>query len=168
MNFAVTSQLGAPVARNGIGSTFKYLLHRLTATDAGWAAIALRIPVGIIFAAHGAQKLFGWFGGYGFEGTSQWMASIGLEPGYLMALLAGSAEFFGGLALIIGLLVRPAAALLAFTMVVAILAVHIGNGLFVANGGYEYGLALLAAAVSLTISGAGRASMDRLLAVSRG
>ena len=137
------------------------LINRLLATDAGFGPLALRIPVGIIFVAHGAQKLFGAFGGYGLEGTGQWMASIGLAPGYLMALLAGSAEFFGGLALLLGLLVRPAAAALAFAMAVAILAVHIGKGLFVSNNGYEYGLALLAVAVALLISGAGRASVDR-------
>jgi putative oxidoreductase len=116
--------------------------------------------------AHGAQKLFGWFGGYGLEGTGQWMASIGLAPGYLMALLAGSAEFFGGLALIIGLLVRPAAAVLAIAMLVAIFSVHVGNGLFMSKNGYEFGLALLAVSVSLLLSGAGRASIDA--ALSRG
>ena len=129
------------------------LLQRLTATDAGWAPLALRLPVGIIFVAHGAQKLFGWFGGHGLTGTGQWMASIGLEPGLLMALLAGGAEFLGGLALILGLLVRPAAAALAVTMVVAILAVHIGNGLFMSNNGYEFGLALLAASVDTRLAG---------------
>jgi putative oxidoreductase len=138
-------------------------IDRLFATDASWSPLALRVPVGIIFAAHGAQKLFGWFGGYGLEGTGQWMASIGLAPGYLMALLAGSAEFFGGLALILGLLVRPAAAVLAFTMAMAILSVHIGKGLFMANNGYEFGLALMVVALSLAISGAGRASLDALL-----
>ena len=141
-----------------------HLVQRLLSTQAGWSALALRLPVGIIFAAHGAQKLFGWFGGYGLQGTGQWMASIGLEPGVLMALLAGSAEFFGGLALILGLLVRPAAAVLALTMVVAIVTVHIGNGLFMSNNGYEFGLALLAASVSLAISGAGRTSLDATLA----
>lgn len=139
------------------------LINRLLSTNAGWAALTLRIPVGIIFIAHGAQKLFGWFGGYGLEGTGQWMASIGLAPGYLMALLAGSGEFFGGLALIIGLLVRPAAAVLAIAMLVAIFAVHIGNGLFMSNNGYEFALALLAVAVSLMLSGAGRASIDAML-----
>lgn len=140
------------------------LVRKITATKAGWAPLVLRVPVGVIFAAHGGQKLFGWFGGHGLEGTGQWMASIGLQPGYLMALLAGSAEFFGGLALLLGLLVRPASIVLAFTMVVAILAVHIGNGLFMSNNGYEFGLALLAVAVSLAISGAGRASIDAALA----
>jgi len=140
------------------------LINKLLDTDAGWGALALRIPVGIIFAAHGAQKLFGWFGGYGLEGTGQWMDSIGLSPGFLMALLAGGTEFFGGLALIIGLLVRPASAALAFAMVIAIFSVHIQNGLFMSNNGYEFGLALLAASVSLMFSGAGRASVDRLVA----
>ncbi len=140
------------------------LINRLVATDSGWSALALRIPVGIIFAAHGAQKLFGWFGGYGLEGTGQWLDSIGLAPGYLMALLAGGAEFFGGLALIIGLLVRPAAAALVFAMLVAIFSVHIDKGLFMSNNGYEFALALLAASLSLTFSGAGRASVDAVLA----
>lgn len=140
------------------------LVQPLLATDAGWSPLALRLPLGIIFAAHGAQKLFGWFGGYGLEGTGQWMASIGLAPGYLMALLAGGAEFFGGLLLILGLLVRPATAVLAVTMLVAIFGVHIGNGLFMSNNGYEFALALLAAVVALAISGAGRASLDAALA----
>lgn len=139
------------------------LLQRLLATDAGWGTLALRIPAGIIFAAHGGQKLFGWFGGYGLAGTGQWMDSIGLSPGYAMALLAGSAEFFGGLALLAGLLVRPAAAVLGFTMLVAIFSVHIGKGLFMANNGYEFGLALLAIAVSLVVTGAGKASVDGAL-----
>ena len=140
--------------------------QRLLAPGSGWGPLALRIPVGLIFMAHGAQKLFGSFGGYGLEGTGQWMGSIGLAPGYLMALLAGSAEFFGGLALVLGLLVRPAATALAFAMLVAIFAVHIDKGLFVANNGYEFGLALFAVAVSLVVSGAGRASLDAAL-VSR-
>ena len=128
------------------------------------SALALRIPVGIIFIAHGAQKLFGAFGGYGLEGTGQWMASIGLEPGYTLAFLAGSAEFFGGIALLVGLLTRPAAVVLAITMLVAIISVHISNGLFMANNGYEYALALLAASVSLMFSGAGKLSIDSAIA----
>lgn len=144
------------------------LIQNLVATKGGWGPLALRIPVGIIFTAHGAQKLFGWFGGYGLEGTAQWLGSIGLNPGYLMALLAGGAEFFGGLALIAGLLVRPAAAVLAFAMLVAIFSVHISHGLFMSNNGYEFALALLAVVISLTLSGAGRASLDTLLAKSGG
>jgi putative oxidoreductase len=139
------------------------LINRILSTNAGWAPLALRIPVGIILVAHGGQKLFGLFGGYGLAGTGQWMDSVGIHPGQLMALLAGSAEFFGGLALLFGLLVRPAAAMVAFTMVVAILGVHLSHGLFMANNGYEYALALLAVTVALLISGAGRASVDAAL-----
>ncbi len=138
-------------------------LNSIFESNAGLGATALRIPVGMILAAHGAQKLFGWFGGYGLEATGQWLASVGFEPGYLMALLAGSAEFFGGIALIIGLLTRPAAAVAAFTMAVA-MTVHVGNGLFVSNNGYEFALALLAATVALTIQGGGAYAADRYIA----
>jgi len=140
------------------------LIQRVLNTNAGLAALALRIPVGLILAAHGAQKLFAWFGGYGLEGTGQWMASIGLEPGYLMALLAGSAEFSGGLALVFGLLTRPAALVSAFTMLIAIFSVHISNGLFMSNNGYEYALTLFAVTVALAIQGGGALSVDRVLA----
>ena len=142
----------------------KQTIHSILKSDAGLAALALRVPVGVILAAHGAQKLFGWFGGYGLEGTGQWMASIGLEPGYLMALLAGSAEFYGGLALVLGLLTRPAAVVSAFTMLVAIFSVHFEHGLFLTNNGYEYALALFAATVALTIQGAGSFSVDNAIA----
>lgn len=142
----------------------KNLVRQAVETNESLSQLALRLPLGTIFIAHGAQKLFGWFGGYGLEGTGQYMASLGLNPGYLMALLAGSAEFFGGLALIAGLLVRPTAVVLAFTMLVGILAAHIDNGLFMANDGYEFALALLAGSVALAISGGGRYSVDQTLA----
>ena len=140
------------------------LLKRLLLTKPGIDTLPIRLGIGVIFIAHGAQKLFGWFGGYGLEGTGQWMDSIGLGPGFLMALLAGSSEFFGGLLILIGLAVRPTAAVLAFTMLVAIFSVHFSNGLFLSNNGYEFGLALLAASVSLAISGAGSLSVDEHLA----
>lgn len=138
---------------------FKFILD----TTNQLSPLILRLPLGVIFSAHGAQKLFGWFGGYGLEGTGQFMASMGLNPGILMAALAGSAEFFGGIALIVGLLTRPAAAVLAFTMLVAIFSVHISNGIFMANNGYEFALALFAATVSLVVSGGGFLSLDRRL-----
>ena len=142
----------------------KTLITKILKSAPSFAPLALRIPIGIILIAHGSQKLFGWFGGYGLEGTGQWMTSIGLTPGYLMALMAGSSEFFGGLLLLLGLLTRPTALVLSFTMIVAIFSVHIGNGLFLANNGYEFGLALLAATASLAVSGAGKLSLDNLLA----
>lgn len=140
------------------------LCKQILASSAGFAPLALRIPVGIIFIAHGAQKLFGAFGGYGLEGTGKFMASLGMPAGYLMAMLAGGAEFFGGIALLVGLLVRPASAVLAFTMLVAMFTVHISHGLFMSNNGYEYALSLLAVSVSLLISGAGSFSLDSVLA----
>jgi putative oxidoreductase len=137
------------------------LIKNVLSTNAGFDTLALRLAAGVIFTAHGAQKLFGWFGGYGLEGTAGWMASIGLEPGYLLALMAGSAEFFGGLFLILGLLVRPSAIVLALTMVVAIVTVHLEHGLFMSNNGYEFALALLAISVGLAFRGAGSVSLDR-------
>lgn len=142
-------------------------LNKILLSEAGVAALILRVPVGLILAAHGAQKLFGWFDGYGLEGTAGWLSSIGLEPGYLMALMAGSAEFFGGLALVLGLLTRPAALVAAFTMLVAIFSVHIGNGLFASNDGYEYALTLLVVTVSLAIQGGGYLSLDNMLAKNK-
>jgi putative oxidoreductase len=138
-------------------------ISKIINTSAGLDTLPLRVGAGVIFAAHGAQKLFGWLGGYGLEGTAGWMESIGLEPGLLMAAMAGGAEFFGGLLLIAGLLVRPTALILAITMVVAILAVHLPNGLFMENNGYEFGLALLVITVGLVFRGAGSLSADRAL-----
>lgn len=141
-------------------STIKNILT----SDESSSTLPLRLIAGIIFIAHGAQKLFAWFGGYGLDGTGQWMESIGLAPGYLMALTAGSAEFFGGILLIAGLLTRPTALVLAITMVVAIFSVHIDNGLFMSNNGYEFGLALIAMTIALMLQGGGRFSVDNIIA----
>ncbi len=141
----------------------KSLISKITTSATGLDTLPLRVGAGIIFSAHGAQKLFGWYGGYGLKGTAGWMSSIGLEPGMLMASMAGGAEFFGGLLLVAGLLVRPAALMLAITMVVAIVMVHLQNGLFMTNNGYEFGLALLVISLGLIFRGAGSLSFDRLL-----
>lgn len=139
------------------------LIKNIFTTNDSFANLVLRVPTGIILAAHGSQKLFAWFGGYGLEGTGQWMESIGLAPGFLMALLAGSAEFFGGIALILGLLTRPAAALSAFTMVIAIFSVHFSNGLFMSNNGYEFALSLLAITAALAMQGGGKLLLDKAI-----
>jgi len=141
----------------------KNLIKKMLASNAGWEAVVLRVPIGLILAAHGSQKLFAWFGGYGLDGTGQWMASVGLNPGFIMALLAGSAEFFGGVALMLGLLTRPAAAINALTMLVALFWVHWGKGFFLDTHGIEYALALLSANVALIFIGGGRYSLDRYL-----
>ncbi len=138
----------------------KNWLANTLVSRAGLEATVLRLPIGLILAAHGGQKLFAWFGGYGLEGTGQWMASVGLQPGVLMALLAGSAEFFGGVALMLGLLTRIAAGANALTMAVALLWVHASQGFFMTAHGIEYALALLAASVSLLIMGGGHYSLD--------
>ena len=140
------------------------LIHTVLGSRAGYGLTVLRVFVGIIFAAHGSQKLFGAPAGGGLAGTAQWMESIGLAPGTLMAVLAGGTEFFGGLALIVGLLARPAALGLSFTLLVAIFSVHISNGLFMANNGYEFALALLGGTVAVLIEGAGKLSIDRAIA----
>lgn len=132
-------------------------------SDAGWAGLVLRVPIGLILAAHGSQKLFAWFGGYGLEGTGLWMASVGLHPGFLLALLAGGAEFFGGVALMLGLLTRFSAAVCALTMAVALLWVHGGQGFFLASHGIEYALALLSATLALMLMGGGRYALDNYL-----
>jgi len=149
--------------QNKLEKHMKALLNTVTNTTAGFDTLPVRLAVGILFMAHGAQKLFAWFGGYGLEGTAGWMTSIGLEPGLLMATLAGSAEFFGGLFLVLGLLVRPAGLVLAVTMLVAIFTVHFENGLFMSNNGYEYALALFVASLGLAIRGAGSLSLDVVL-----
>jgi len=136
------------------------LIHNLLLANAGWEALILRVPIGLILAAHGSQKLFAWFGGYGLDGTAQWMATVGLQPSFIMALLAGSAEFFGGIALMLGLLTRPAAAANALTMLVALVSVHLGKGFFMDTHGIEYALALLSATSALIFIGGGRYSLD--------
>ncbi|WP_286267142.1 DoxX family protein [Thalassotalea atypica] len=139
------------------------IINRILATNDNTGSLLLRLFIGIVFIAHGAQKLFGWFGGYGLEATSQWLASIGFEPSYLLAVLAGSAEFFGGIALLLGIATRPAALLTAFTMLIAIFT-HLEKGFFAMNGGYEYALILMISSLTLVIQGAGRFSIDSYLA----
>ena len=138
-------------------------INTLITTKLGLDTLPVRLGAGVIFNAHGVQKLFGLFGGYGLVGTAGWMESIGLAPGILMAAAAGGAEFFGGLLLIAALLVRPTAFVLAVTMLVAIITVHAQHGLFMSNNGYEFALALLVISAGLVVRGAGSLSIDSLL-----
>lgn len=129
------------------------------------ALLVLRLVVGLTFAAHGAQKLFGAFGGYGIGGTAGFFEQIGLRPGKLHAWAAGIAEFFGGLVIALGLVTPvPAAALIA-VMTAAVITVHLKNGFFVANQGYEFNLALAAALIALAGVGAGGWSLDNALGI---
>jgi putative oxidoreductase len=127
------------------------------------ALLGLRLVVGLGFAAHGAQKLFGVFGGHGIQGTAGFFQQIGLRPGRLHAWAAGSAEFVGGLLITLGLVTPFAAAALIAVMTAAVLSVHLRNGFFVTNNGYEYNLVLVAAVFALAGIGAGKWSIDNLL-----
>jgi putative oxidoreductase len=128
--------------------------------------LILRLVVGLTLAAHGAQKIFGWFGGYGLTGTGQFLEQLGFRPGRLQAAQAGIAELVGGLFLAAGFLTPAAAAAVAAVMLVAAVSVHIKNGFFVPAGGFEYTLVLGAAAVALAFTGPGALSLDQALGVS--
>src|SRR5215213_9132511 len=124
------------------------------------ALLALRLVVGLFFAGHGAQKLFGSFGGHGVAGTAGFFDSIGMKPGRRNAVAAGTAEFAGGLLLVLGLATPLAAALLISVMVVAIATVHANKGPWVTDGGWEYNLVLIAAAFALAGASPGEISLD--------
>lgn len=129
-----------------------------------WAPLLIRLTLGVIFIAHGADKLFGWFGGGGFTATAnQFENDLGLHPGWFHAALGGGCELVGGILVLLGLFTRFGGFLIASTMVVAIVTVHLPNGLFARDGGFEYPLAVLGAALSLVASGGGKLALDRLL-----
>ena len=124
---------------------------------------ALRVAAGLFLVPHGAQKLFGWFGGYGPVATGQFFEQqLGFSNGLLVAVGAGSVEFFGGLLLALGLLTRPAAAAASVLLLVA-LTVHLGNGFFWTEGGYEYPLLWLIVTLTFVVKGGGAYSVDRYL-----
>lgn len=125
--------------------------------------LLLRLVIGLSFMAHGAQKLFGWFGGYGIKGTGGWFESMGMKPGAAVALLAGLAEFGGGLLLALGLLTPVGGVLIALTMVIAIVKVHGANGYWSTQNGYEYNLAILAVGVALALTGGGQYALDAVI-----
>jgi putative oxidoreductase len=124
------------------------------------ALLALRVVVGVLFAGHGAQKLFGVFGGSGLEGTGAMFDQIGLRPGWLHARAAGTAEFLGGLLLALGLFTPFVAAALIGVMTAAVITVHLPNGIWNTNKGYEYNLVMAAVVFALSGVGAGAWSLD--------
>ena len=125
----------------------------------GWGIAILRVVVGIVFLAHGGQKLFVW----GLGGVAGFLAQIGIPAPMLAAVVVTLVECLGGLALLLGLFTRWAAIPLAINMLVAILTVHLRGGFF-APEGVEFTLTLLAANVALALLGSGEASVDRLFA----
>ena len=144
------------------------MIRKLVVTDNDSATTILRLVLGVIFFAHGAQKLLGWFGGYGCTGTMGFFTGV-LHIPAVFAFLAIAAEFFGGLGLIFGLFTRVASLGVFCNMIVAIAMVHGRFGFWMnwtgaqKGEGYEYHLLLLAASAFLVIRGAGAASLDRLL-----
>lgn len=123
----------------------------------------IRLVVGLSFVGHGAQKLFGWFGGYGPKGTGGWMESIGIKPGVAMAVAAGLTELIGGLLFAAGLFTEVGALLIVVTMLGAIIKVHGSNGYWATANGYEYNLLLIVVAVGIALTGAGAYSIDALI-----
>jgi putative oxidoreductase len=147
------------------------MLRRLTATENSVALAILRVVLGVVFLAHGSQKVLGWFGGYGFSGTMGFFTNNMHIPA-VFAFLAIAAEFLGGLGLIFGLLTRIAAFGIAVDMVVAVLTVHVHVGFFMnwtgaqKGEGFEYHLLVLAMTLLLMVKGAGAASVDHAIPAS--
>jgi len=141
----------------------------LVGTFPSKSLLIVRVGLGVIFFAHGAQKVFGWFGGPGLRGTiGYFRQSLGIPAP--LTVLAALTELLGGLAMILGLLVRPAAVGLIAVMVVAIVKVHAPNGFFLnwalepgKGHGFEMNLALIAMALAVLVEGAGAISIDRLI-----
>jgi putative oxidoreductase len=148
-------------------ATTRSLTGVLATTDS-FSLFVLRLALGIVVLPHGLQKVFGWFGGWGIEGTLGWFAGIGI-PAFL-GILAIAADFLGALALLAGVGTRIAAFGIGVNMVVAALVVHRPNGFFMnwagnqAGEGYEFHILAAAIALALVLGGAGRWSLDRVLA----
>jgi putative oxidoreductase len=125
--------------------------------------LLLRVVLGLLMAAHGSQKLFGWFGGYGLAGTAGFFETIGFRPGRLFATLASGAEFVSGLLIATGLFGPIGPALMVSVMIVAAVSVHLPNGVFAQNNGIEVPLLYGVAGTALALTGPGRLSLDALL-----
>jgi len=130
--------------------------------------LILRLVLGLTMAAHGAQKAFGLFGGYGLEGTGGWLESLGFRPGAVHARVVAASELVGGLLLAVGLLTPFGAAAIIGVMLVAIATVHLKSGFFNTEGGYEFNLLLATAAATLAFTGPGRFSIDSALGFDMG
>jgi putative oxidoreductase len=143
-------------------------LDAVLGTYPSWSHLVVRVALGIVFVAHGGQKVFGWFGGHGLRATVEGFKGMGVPPA--AAALDAFTEFFGGLALVIGFLARPAAVGIIVIMLVAIAKVHGRHGFFInfagtpgKGHGWEFNFVLIAMALSILIGGAGVLSVDRAL-----
>jgi putative oxidoreductase len=129
--------------------------------------LLLRLTVGLTLAAHGTQKLFGWFAGPGLSNTGQFFTVLGFPPGRRHALMAALGEIVSGALLAVGLATPKAVAVVFSVMLVAAVTAHSGKGFFVQNGGYEYAFVLAVAALSLAFTGPGSLSVDALAGLQR-
>ena len=145
----------------------KLELLRRTESDPAIGKLLLRGLIGGFFVGHGTQKLFGWFGGPGLDGTGQFFEALGLRPGRRQALGAGMAETVGGTLLAAGLATPLAASSLTGVMLTAIRKVHAKNGPWASNGGYEYNAVLVAAVLALAELGSGKWSADAALGIEK-
>ncbi len=134
------------------------------ATDV--ALLIVRVVAGVVFAAHGAQKAFGWSGGPGFAGWQGAMERMGMRPAPLWAMVSTAAELVGGILLILGLLTPLAAAALIGQAIVIVFHVHLPKGFWNAKGGFEFGLTLGAIALAIAVAGAGVISVDHVLHIT--
>jgi putative oxidoreductase len=151
------------------------VLDAVLGTYPSWSHLVVRLALGVVFVAHGAQKVLGWFGGHGLSATINAFKGMGVPAP--AAALAAFIEFLGGLALLVGFLARPAAVGIIVVMLVAVAKVHARHGFFInfagtpgKGHGYEFNFVLIAMALSILIGGAGVLSIDRAiwLALGRG
>lgn len=140
------------------------MFRKLIATSSTWFTVPVRLALGAVMVAHGAQKVLGSFGGPGFNTYVSGTTPIGfMKPTWLWLAAAAFSEFVGGILVIIGFLTRVGSFFIACTMLTAIAGVHWTGGFFASNRGYEYPLSLLAMAIALLIAGGGQASVDKAL-----
>lgn len=128
--------------------------------------LVLRLVLGLTLAAHGAQKLFGWFNGPGLAGFAANLEELGVRPGRVWAVVSAGVEFGAGLLVVAGLLTPVAALLLVGDLLIAVVTVHLARGFWNHDGGYEFPLALIGGLVALSLVGPGSASLDRVIKLS--
>ncbi|MGI6454879.1 MAG: DoxX family protein [bacterium] len=139
------------------------MLEKIIRNQAPVGLLCLRLTLGIIFLAHGSQKLTPWFGGQGISGTIDGFTQMGMFYPQVMAILVALGEFFGGLFLVIGLFSREASVVIIIIMIGAIVTVHWKNGFFLSQQGFEYNFALIGGALCILFGGAGILSLDSIL-----
>ena len=137
------------------------MLDKIFGGLGGFSLLVIRIALGWIFIAHGGQKLFGLWGGSGLQGFAGMLSGMGLGHAMLLAFLSAGAEFFGGLMILLGVYARWGAFFVIGDMVVAVMTVHLQNGFFLQNKGYEYNVALIAMCLSILFAGSGKWSLKQ-------